>query len=44
MCNGNATPYLNAGSNPATGLLIDKIQKLQPALRRPDAALVGASR
>ncbi|HVY39117.1 MAG TPA: hypothetical protein VHM31_14325 [Polyangia bacterium] len=30
MCNGNGTPYLNANSSPATGLLIDKIQKSTP--------------
>ena len=30
MCVGNATPYLNAGSNPATGLLIDKISTANP--------------
>jgi hypothetical protein len=29
-CGGNPTPYLVAGSNPATGLLIDKIQKSTP--------------
>lgn len=26
QCMGNSTPYLNANSNPATGLLIDKLQ------------------
>jgi len=30
MCGGNTTPYLNAGSNPATGLLIDKLQPSPP--------------
>jgi hypothetical protein len=30
QCAGNATPYLNAGSNPATGLLIDKVQQSHP--------------
>ena len=30
MCMGNATPYLNAGSNPATGLLIDKVSMTHP--------------
>ena len=29
-CMGNTTPYLNAGSNPATGLLIDKISSTNP--------------
>ncbi len=30
MCVGNPTPYLNAGSNPATGLLIDKVSMTNP--------------
>ncbi|HVT09363.1 MAG TPA: hypothetical protein VHO67_18010 [Polyangia bacterium] len=30
VCNTNGTPYLNAGSNPATGLLIDKVTKSTP--------------
>jgi hypothetical protein len=30
MCNGNSEAYLNAGSTPATGLLIDKVQKSPP--------------
>jgi len=30
LCAGNGTPYLNANSNPATGLLIDKVQKTKP--------------
>jgi hypothetical protein len=30
MCMGNTTPYLNAGSNPATGLLIDKVTMVNP--------------
>jgi hypothetical protein len=30
MCMGNSTPYLNAGSNPATGLLIDKVSMANP--------------
>ncbi len=30
MCGGNSTPYLNAGSNPATGLLIEKIHPNPP--------------
>jgi len=30
MCGGNATPYLNDNSNPATGLLIDKIKPSPP--------------
>lgn len=29
-CMGNSTPYLDPGSNPATGLLIDKIQQKNP--------------
>lgn len=29
-CGGNQTPYLTQGSNPATGLLIDKIQPNPP--------------
>jgi hypothetical protein len=30
MCGGNAEPYLTPNSNPATGLLIDKINKSPP--------------
>jgi hypothetical protein len=30
MCGGNSTPYLNASSNPATGLLVDKIHANPP--------------
>jgi hypothetical protein len=30
QCGGNTTPYLNAGSNPATGLLIEKFQQSHP--------------
>jgi len=30
QCMGNSTPYLNAGSNPATGLLIDKVTMTHP--------------
>jgi hypothetical protein len=29
-CMGNSTPYLTAGSNPATGLLIDKVTMTHP--------------
>jgi hypothetical protein len=30
MCMGNSTPYLNANSNPATGLFIDKFTMSHP--------------
>jgi hypothetical protein len=30
MCVGNSTPYLDAHSNPATGLLIDKVTMARP--------------
>jgi hypothetical protein len=30
MCVGNSTPYLNANSNPATGLFIDKFTMVHP--------------
>jgi hypothetical protein len=30
LCMGNTEPYLKSGSNPATGLLIDKISMSQP--------------
>jgi hypothetical protein len=30
MCVGNSTPYLNANSNPATGLFIDKFTMTHP--------------
>ena len=30
MCVGNSTPYLNAGSTPATGLFIDKFTMAHP--------------
>ena len=30
LCGGNDTPYLNASSNPATGLLIDKLTSDPP--------------
>jgi hypothetical protein len=30
MCMGNTTPYLNAGSTPATGLFIDKFTMVHP--------------
>jgi hypothetical protein len=30
QCGGNTTPYLNKSSNPATGLLIDKIKSNPP--------------
>jgi hypothetical protein len=30
QCGGNTTPYLDKGSNPATGLLIDKIKPNPP--------------
>ena len=29
-CMTNSTPYLDAGSNPATGLLIDKVTMTHP--------------
>jgi len=39
-CVGNTTPYLNAGSNPATGLLIDKVTMTHPPCggQMPDSA------
>jgi hypothetical protein len=39
-CMANTTPYLNAGSNPATGLLIDKITMSPPSCGSlmPDSA------
>lgn len=30
MCGGNSEPYLTSGTNPATGLLIDKISQSTP--------------
>ena len=39
-CMANTTPYLNAGSNPATGLLIDKVTMTHPPCggQMPDSA------